>query len=50
MKVKVSEAVECIENGASELDVVWNISAFKSGDHRYVERELREIEINTRGL
>lgn len=50
IKVKVLEATEAIDSGASELDIVWNISAFKSGDYGYIEKELKEIEFNTRGV
>ncbi|MGC9120786.1 MAG: deoxyribose-phosphate aldolase [Sulfurihydrogenibium sp.] len=41
--IKIKEAVESVENGATELDIVWNISAFKSKDYTYVENELKEI-------
>jgi len=41
--IKVKEAVCAVEDGAEELDIVINISAFKSGNFNYVERELKEI-------
>lgn len=50
IKVKVEEAVEAISNGATELDIVWNISAFKSGDYKYVDRELDVISKETAGV
>ena len=42
-ETKVYETRLYIEIGADELDVVMNISAFKSGLYDYVESELREI-------
>jgi len=41
--VKLFEARYAITNGASELDIVMNISALKSGEMGIVERELSEI-------
>lgn len=40
---KVYEARNAVTNGAEELDVVMNVSAFKSGDYEYVGRELTDI-------
>ncbi len=40
---KVYEARNAVTNGAEELDVVMNVSALKSGDVEYVQRELSEI-------
>ena len=40
---KLSEARRTIGQGAQELDVVMNISAFKSGDEAVVQRELEEL-------
>lgn len=40
---KVYEARNAVTNGAGELDVVMNVSALKSGDLEYVQRELSEI-------
>lgn len=40
---KLLTARQALEDGARELDVVINISAFLSGDHAYVEDELREV-------
>lgn len=42
-KVKITEGLEAIENGANELDIVINISKLKSGDYGYVQRELEEF-------
>jgi len=41
--VKVKEAVEAVKDGAQELDIVWNLSAFKSRKYDFVVEELREI-------
>lgn len=41
--VKLYEARNAISSGASELDVVINISALKSGEVAIVERELSEL-------
>ena len=45
--IKIKEALQSIEDGSQELDIVWNISAFKSKDYKYVEQELKEIIKNT---
>ncbi|WP_297889904.1 deoxyribose-phosphate aldolase [Sulfurihydrogenibium sp.] len=45
--IKIKESVQAVEDGAKELDIVWNISAFKSKDYKYVEEELKEIIKNT---
>lgn len=42
--VKVKEALQAIENGASEIDMVMNISKFKSGRYDYVEQEIKEVK------
>ena len=42
-EVKIHEAVRSVEEGSQEIDMVMNISAFKSGDHRYVEEEIKAI-------
>ena len=42
-EVKIHEAVRSVYEGAQEIDMVMNISAFKSGDHRYVEEEIKAI-------
>ncbi len=40
---KVSEAIEAVKNGASEVDMVINIGAVKAGDHEYVRRDINEV-------
>lgn len=42
-RIKVEEAAEAVENGATELDMVINIGALKSGYADYVEREIAAI-------
>ncbi|WP_457625223.1 deoxyribose-phosphate aldolase [Persephonella sp.] len=42
-KTKLVEASTAINDGADELDIVWNIGAFKSGDYSFVEHELKTI-------
>ena len=41
--VKMEEAIEAVRNGATELDMVINIGALKSGFPSYVEREIESI-------
>ena len=43
LKTKLLEATLACQDGADELDIVWNISAFKSKDYSYVENELKTI-------
>src|SRR5262245_41807506 len=40
---KVLQARQALDDGADELDMVINISAFLSGDHTYVEDDVRAI-------
>ncbi len=40
---KVFEAVQAIENGCAELDVVINIGAHKSGDYTFVRQDLKAV-------
>ena len=42
-EAKITEAKECIRNGAGELDVAINILAIKSGRWEDVQREFEEI-------
>lgn len=42
-KIKVAAARDAITGGASELDVVMNISRFLSGDFNYVAEEISSI-------
>ncbi|MFN7065032.1 MAG: deoxyribose-phosphate aldolase [Aquificaceae bacterium] len=46
---KLFQSVKALEEGAKELDIVINISAFKSGLYKYVEEELKAIVRNTEG-
>ena len=41
--VKLYEAREAVESGAEEIDMVMNISAFKSGEMTMVQDEISEI-------
>mgnify|MGYP000014693243 FL=1 len=47
---KLWQAIMTLEEGAKELDIVMNISAFKSGLYGYVEEELKAIGRNTEGV
>lgn len=42
-RIKVEEARECVRNGATEIDMVINIGALKSGFPSFVEREIAAI-------
>jgi len=50
LDIKVLQSIKAIEDGATELDIVWNISAFKSKDYKYIQTELSEIKKNTEGV
>ncbi|MEM2952804.1 MAG: deoxyribose-phosphate aldolase [Candidatus Bathyarchaeia archaeon] len=39
-EIKAVEAVKAVEDGASELDMVINLSALKSGDYELVRRDI----------
>ena len=43
-KTKIEETKYCLENGASEIDMVINIGRLKDKDYDYVESEIREIK------
>lgn len=43
MEVKSFEAINAIENGASEIDMVINLAALKNKDYDYVKGEIEEI-------
>lgn len=43
MAVKLAEARQALADGATELDMVINISKARSGDWDYVEREIRAL-------
>jgi deoxyribose-phosphate aldolase len=42
-RMKALEAMEAIENGASEVDMVMNIGAFKEGNYDYVRRDIEAV-------
>lgn len=42
-KVKALEAIEAVEDGASEIDLVINIGALKNKDYEYIKEEIEEI-------
>lgn len=42
-KVKSFEAIEAVENGADEIDMVINVGALKDQDYDYVKSEIEEI-------
>ena len=41
--VKVYEAIDAIDNGATEIDMVINICALKNKDYDYIKQEINEI-------
>lgn len=43
-KTKVFEAVDAINNGADEIDMVINISMVKDGNYEYVYNEIKEVK------
>lgn len=43
-KTKVFEAVDAINNGADEIDMVINISKVKDNDYDYIYNEIKEIK------
>ena len=42
-EVKAFEAAAAVAEGAAEVDMVMNVGALKSGDHRLVERDVRAV-------
>lgn len=46
---KLYSALKALENGASELDIVINISALKSGLWNYIKEEVNTIARHTQG-
>ena len=50
LKTKLVEATTAQNDGADELDIVWNISAFKSGEYDYIVEELKTIIEYTKPL
>ncbi len=48
--IKVEEAKDAVRNGATELDMVINIGALKSGYHSFVEREIAAVVKAVQGV
>lgn len=42
-ETKVYEAINAVENGATEIDMVINVAALKNNDYEYVKEEIEEI-------
>ena len=42
-KTKIDEAIQCIDDGASALDLVINYSMLKSGEVEYVRNEIKQF-------
>lgn len=42
-ETKVYEAIDAVENGATEIDMVINISALKNKDYDYIKDEIEEV-------
>lgn len=43
VEAKVYEAIDAVEKGANEIDMVINISALKNKDYDYIKEEIEEI-------
>jgi len=43
VKLKLEAINIAVEMGADEVDVVWNLTAFKSGDHGLVLHEMKSL-------
>lgn len=48
-KVKSFEAIDAIENGVDEIDMVINVGALKDKDYDYVKEEIEEVRDNIDG-
>lgn len=48
-RVKALEAIEAIEDGATEIDLVINVNALKNGEYDYVKEEIEEIRDSING-
>lgn len=48
-RVKALEAIEAVEDGATEIDLVININALKNGEYDYVKEEIEEIRDSING-
>lgn len=49
IETKVYEAIDAIEKGATEIDMVANIGAIKDKDFDYVKREIEEVHYSCDG-
>lgn len=49
-KMKVEEAREAVRKGATEIDMVINIGALKSGYSKFVEREIEAVVNSVKGI
>lgn len=49
-ETKLQETEASLKNGASEIDCMWNLSAFKSGDLIAVKTDLRRLRILTQNF
>lgn len=48
-EVKVYEAIEAVNEGADEIDMVINVGALKDKDYDYVKEEIEEVRDNIDG-
>lgn len=48
-RVKALEAIEAVEDGATEIDLVINVNALKNGEYEYVKEEIEEIRDSING-
>lgn len=48
-ETKIYEAIDAVSKGASEIDMVINISALKNKDYDYVKEEIEEIRDSIEG-
>ncbi len=46
-EAKVLETKTCIVDGADEIDMVINVGMLQSGNHEYIEDEIKQIKIET---
>ena len=47
--VKAYEAIDAVENGADEIDMVINVAALKNKDYDYIKKEIEEIRDSING-
>ncbi len=47
--LKAKEALEAVDNGADEIDMVINITMLKEHDYDYIEKEVHMVKANSRG-